>query len=113
MNEKLDYTKIIEESAKTHNVLVDFFATWCPPCQTLLPILERISNHKDWIPYLKIIKINIDENPVIATKYRIQSLPTLILILKHPQEIRESARQVGGLSEKALVDWLDQYKIRE
>ncbi|PPE06875.1 Thioredoxin-like protein [Holospora curviuscula] len=112
MNENLDYAKIIEENTKTHSVLIDFFATWCPPCQTLLPILDSISSNTEWSSYLKVVKINIDQYPVIATKYRIQSLPTLVLIPKHPQKVLEIARQVGGISEKALIEWLDQHKIR-
>lgn len=58
-------------------VLVDFFATWCGPCQTLSPIVEDIAvelNNK-----LKVIKVDVDKNQMAATKYNIRGVPTLIL----------------------------------
>ncbi|ETZ05480.1 MULTISPECIES: thioredoxin family protein [Holospora] len=110
--ENLNYVELIAESSKTHNVLIDFFATWCPPCQALVPILESLSKDAAWLDFLKIIKINIDQNPSIATKYRIQSLPTLVLIPKHPQEVQEVARHIGGISEKALIEWLNFHQIQ-
>ncbi len=58
-------------------VLVDFYADWCAPCKKMPPILKEIKNHfKDNI---RIIKVNVDRNTVIASKYRIQSIPTLLL----------------------------------
>ncbi|ETZ06730.1 thioredoxin [Holospora obtusa F1] len=104
----LDHQFIIE-SAKTHNVLVDCFATWCPPCKALLPVLESISEDAFWSQSLKIVKVNIDDNPSIATRYRIQSLPTLILFPKLKdldEQVVEIARHIGGISEKALTEWL-------
>ena len=58
-------------------VLVDFFATWCGPCQTLSPIVEDIAvelNNK-----LKVIKVDVDKNQTAATNYNIRGVPTLIL----------------------------------
>lgn len=112
MSQNLDYAQIIAKNAKTHTVLIDFFATWCPPCQKLLPILETIAEDNSWSPFLKVIKINIDEYPVIATEYRIQSLPTLVLIGKHESEVREVGRHIGALQEHALHQWLNQYNVR-
>lgn len=58
-------------------VLVDFFADWCEPCKQMSPILKEVKLElKDNI---KIIKVNVDKNPVIATKYQIRSIPTVIV----------------------------------
>lgn len=58
-------------------VLLDFWAAWCGPCQMLAPILEDIANE---VEDVKICKINIDEEMELATKYRVMSIPTLLLI---------------------------------
>lgn len=57
-------------------VLVDFWATWCGPCQMLAPILQDVANE---VEDVKICKINIDEEMELATKYRVMSIPTLLL----------------------------------
>ena len=58
-------------------VLVDFWAEWCGPCQTMLPILDNFS--EDMKGKVTVWKINVDENPEIAGEYRVMSIPTLIL----------------------------------
>ena len=112
MTQSQDYAQIIAQHAKTHAVLIDFYATWCPPCQKILPILEALSQDPAWTSFLSVVKINIDEHPGIATEYRIQSLPTLVLIQKHAEEVKEIARNIGALSESGLHQWLDQYQVR-
>ena len=112
MTQPQDYAHIIAQHAKTHAVLIDFYATWCPPCQKMMPILEELAQHPDWASRLKLVKINIDEHPGIATEYRIQSLPTLVLVQKHGEDTKETARNIGALSESALCQWLDQYHVR-
>lgn len=112
MTQLQDYTQIIAQHAKTHAVLVDFYATWCPPCQKILPILEAFGQDPAWTSFVRVVKINIDEYPGIATEYRIQSLPTLVLIQKHAEEVKEIARNIGALSESGLHQWLDQYQVR-
>ncbi len=58
-------------------VLVDFYATWCGPCQVMSPILEQVgANLRD---RLQVVKIDTDRYPTIASEYQIQALPTLVL----------------------------------
>ncbi|MFB0917488.1 MAG: thioredoxin [Clostridiaceae bacterium] len=56
-------------------VIVDFWASWCGPCKMLSPLLEEVSNE---MPEVKFAKMNVDENPVTPSKYRVGSIPTLI-----------------------------------
>jgi len=58
-------------------VLVDFWAPWCGPCRMVAPVVEDIS--KEYSGRLKVVKVNVDENSGIASKYDVQSIPTLML----------------------------------
>lgn len=60
--------------------LVDFYATWCGPCQTMHPILAQLK--ADWGERIRIIKLDVDKNQPTATRFRIQSVPTLMLFRK-------------------------------
>ena len=77
-------------------VLVDFWAEWCAPCLMIAPITEEIA--QEYSGRLKVGKLNVDENPTIAAKYNIQSIPTL-LIFKEGKVIEQI---IGALSKKAL-----------
>jgi thioredoxin 1 len=82
-------------------VLVDFWAEWCGPCKALGPLLEDISEE---ITGVKIVKINIDENPLTPQKYRIRSIPTL-MVFKDGQPV---ATKVGALPKNLLSEWISQ-----
>lgn len=58
-------------------VMVDFWAPWCAPCRMVAPVLDELS--KEYGNKLKICKINVDENPEVATQYSVTSIPTLII----------------------------------
>lgn len=58
-------------------VLVDFFADWCQPCKQMSPILKEVKSELK--ESVRIIKVNVDKNPAIATRYQIRSIPTIIV----------------------------------
>ena len=76
-------------------VLLDFWATWCGPCQMLAPVVEEVAAER---PDITVGKINIDEEPELATVFRIDSIPTLILM-----DHGEAKAQSIGYVEKAAV----------
>ncbi len=61
-------------------VLVDFYASWCGPCQMLTPVIEELS--RSYKEKLKVIKVDIDKNPSAAQHYQVRGVPTLILFHK-------------------------------
>ena len=77
-------------------VLVDFYATWCGPCQMMAPILEQVgANLRD---RLQVIKIDTDKYPNLASKYEIEALPTLVLFKNgQPAEKIEGVHQAPQL----------------
>jgi thioredoxin 1 len=81
-------------------VVVDFWAEWCGPCKMIAPSLEEISNEMG--DKVKIAKVNMDENPDIAAKYGIRSIPTL-LMFKGGEPV---AIQVGAAPKNKLSDWI-------
>lgn len=69
-------------------VLVDFFATWCGPCKMMQPILEDTA--KKMGEKVKIVKVDVDKNPLAASKFQVRGVPTLILFQKGKILWRES-----------------------
>ncbi len=69
-------------------VLVDFFATWCGPCQTMHPVLEELKAHLG--DSLRILKLDVDKNQLLAASYGVRSVPTLMLFRQGQQLWRQS-----------------------
>ncbi|MCH7402441.1 thioredoxin [Belliella kenyensis] len=78
-------------------VLVDFYATWCGPCQQLSSILQEVASQIG--DQVKIIKVDVDKNPLAASKYQVRGVPTLILFQQG--EIRW--RQSGVVPQHQLI----------
>lgn len=78
-------------------VLVDFFGTWCGPCQTLAPILEHVK--VSLADSISIIKIDVDKNQNLAAQYQIRGVPTMILF----QNGKQLWRQSGVLSREEII----------
>lgn len=76
-------------------VLVDFWATWCGPCRMLAPIIQQVSDAK---PDVKVFKVNVDEAQDIAVKYKVASVPTVMVF-----EDGEIKHQFTGLKSKADI----------
>ena len=84
-------------------VLVDFFATWCQPCKMMHPILEQVKEVLG--DRIRIIKVDVDKNDVIANQYRIQSIPTLMLFRQGEQLWRTS----GVVQKAELLATIDPF----
>ena len=78
-------------------VLVDFYADWCGPCKSLAPILKEVKN--DLGDGVKIVKIDVDKNQELASKYQVRGVPTMILF----KDGKQFWRQSGLLSKHDIV----------
>jgi len=79
-------------------VLVDFYADWCAPCKTMNPILKKIK--KNMGDNLKIIKINVDNNQQVASKFQVRGIPTFILFKNNEVKWRQS----GIIEERNFLE---------
>jgi thioredoxin 1 len=75
-------------------VLIDFYADWCGPCRALAPVLEELASDRS---ELKIVKINVDKDPVLAQKYDVMSIPNLVLL----KDAKVLGSRVGLFLKKA------------
>ena len=81
--------------------LVDFWAEWCAPCKQIAPILEEIAEEKK--EKLKVVKLNIDENPQTPQEFGVRGIPTLMLF--NNGKLIES--KLGSMSKSLLIEWIE------
>jgi len=92
-----DFTTLIKSEKP---VLVDFFATWCGPCQALAPVLKQVKDQLG--DQIKIVKIDVDKNQNIASQWQVRGVPTMILY----QNGKQLWRQSGVLSKEQILNVL-------
>lgn len=85
-----------KEIAEGGTILVDFFASWCPPCKALGPIVEEFAKENENI---KVLKINVDDEQKLAIENNVMNVPTLIVI-KEGKEVKRSV----GLIDKSEIE---------
>jgi thioredoxin 1 len=102
MSEILNDTNFDQFIQDNENVMVDFFAEWCGPCKMLGPIIDEIAEElKD--QNVKIVKLNVEESPQTAQKFKVMSIPTIIYFKKG--EVKETT--MGLMSKNELKEKID------
>ncbi len=88
--------------SSTEPVLVDFYATWCPPCRKMSPIVDQVAEQFDG--KIKVFKVDVDKNPLVSQALAIESIPTLV-VFKNGQPVTASA---GAIAKSELVALLQE-----
>jgi len=86
-------------------VVVDFWAEWCGPCKALSPVLAEVA--EQYAGRVKVAKVNVDENPQLADRYGIQSIPTLIFFVGG--EVRDHS--LGAVGRKTITNKIDALSV--
>ena len=92
-------TKEFDAAVASGAVLIDFFATWCAPCRMLAPSVHALAEAN---PNLKVYQVDVDEEPALAAKFRVMSIPTLVL-LKDGKPVKTSVGLVPREQRDAMV----------
>ena len=90
------HSEVINSDRK---VLLDFWAPWCGPCRMVVPMVEQIAEER---PDIKVVKINVDENPELAGRFGVMTIPTL-MVMKGGEIV---SRSVGARPKSAILAML-------
>lgn len=104
----LDTARFLRQLDKSDvPLLVDFWAPWCGPCRTMAPEFEHAATRLE--PELRLVKVNVDEEPELAQRFQVSSIPTIVLALHG----RELARRAGAMTAAQLENWARAELARE
>jgi len=95
-----NFADVVEKS--TIPVVVDLWAPWCDPCRMVSPALEQVA--RELAGRVKLVKVNVDESPRLSERFRVQAVPTLMVI----HDGQEVARQAGAAPAPILREWAEQ-----
>ena len=102
-----DFDTQVLAASRERPVLVDFWATWCGPCQSLMPVLQKLA--EDYQGAFLLAKVEIDQNPGLAARYGVRSVPT-VKLLRNGEVVDEF---MGALPESAIREFLDRHVEKE
>lgn len=105
MEEKNTTDFILEDGV----TLLDFFAVWCGPCKALTPIIDELTDEYKTNSDVKIVKINVDENPEIAHMYQIKGIPSMVL-LKNTEVVN---KLIGLQDKQTIKNIIEEVRISE
>lgn len=95
-----EFNKEVLENERV--VLVDFYATWCPPCKMLVPVLEKVASSR---ADFDVIKVNIDESQELANEYRIEVVPTMVIF----KDGKPVDKIIGLVDERKIAEVMSNY----